>query len=267
LQCRSVVSTNMEKNKKSTRCEFASCARKLWLSSCLVLLCNIVAVAQIEFANGIDFVLPVLTNKYNSNLYYNQLGGGLHFGISYKAEETQFFPTLNLSFGATKLPVTDFGANTAVININYLNLMLNGNIVVRFPNNNALFLLEGFGFSNFKNGLPEVAGTNGGSIPIHLDSTQNIDHFFPSLGGGAEYVYGEGRNKNLYMAFGVYVQYIILLPERNSYFFTTKDTKGNYSNPSGALIGNIIFPSLCLSLHYTVSKNILFWKKKDRRLL
>src|SRR4051812_15072835 len=107
----------------------------------LLLSLSSIATAQIEVSAGIDVVYPILVNKYNSKLTYQQLGGGMHLGVSYKPENTQFFPTLNFAFGATRLPLNEFGNNVICTHIGYLSTMLNGNIVSTLRNDNTLYFL------------------------------------------------------------------------------------------------------------------------------
>ena len=111
-----------------------NCARYA-LATCLAViilaLCSAPAAnAQIELSNSIDLGYPVLINKYNQNLFYEQLAVGMRFGVSYKPNATQFYPTLDFSFGRTRLPLKQFENNVVYLNANYLNLMLKGNFVM-----------------------------------------------------------------------------------------------------------------------------------------
>lgn len=222
--------------------------------------------AQIELSSGIDVNAPVLINHYNSKLYYKQLGFGLHLGVSYKPTQTQFFPTLNFGFGLYKLPLADFDNNVACINMNYMNLILNGNFVLASENDNTVYLIGGIGATSLKHTFPVVSGGHG--IPtISIDSTGDITKLFPTVALGAEYVYGAATNKNLYLSLGLYAEYIYLFNEENNYFFTVRDPQSGSKQLSSSLTGHIIVPNFYISLHFLLGKNIIFWKKHDSMYL
>jgi hypothetical protein len=223
--------------------------------------------AQIELSSGIDVNNPFLTNKYSSQLYYKQTDFGLHFGVSYKPTGTQFFPTLNFGFGLYKLPLRSFDNDVAVVNMDYLNLMLNGNYVVTFENDNSLYLIGGIGFADLKHTYLSVTGKNSGASQIALDSTANITTIFPAIGLGMEYVYGSAVNQNLYLSMGFYVQYIYLFDDENSYYVTVQNPQHNSQALNSNLVGHIIVPNFYLSLHFLMGKNIIFWKKHDSKYL
>jgi hypothetical protein len=227
----------------------------------LLLVCG-KASAQIELAAGIDLVYPILVNKYNEKISYQQFGGGGHLGISYKPELTQFFPTLNMGLGATKLPVSQFGDNVVVANISYWSTMLNGNIVATLRNDNTIYFLTGIGFSRINQRFISVAGPRGDAMKVQLDSLKNESKYFPAAGLGIEYVYGNSVNTSLYISMGLYCQYILLFQGRNEYFTSVRDLQGNDHHMASALTGGIFFPSAYLSLHYLLGDNIIFWKHK-----
>jgi len=223
--------------------------------------------AQVEISNAIEFGYPVLLNKSNSNMFYSQVTGGLRFGLSFKPQETQFFPTLSFSFGRTRLPMAQFEDNVAVINMNYLSLMLHGNFVIPFENGNTLYVLGGIGFTKLKERGLAISGHNALAMSIHLDSTQNVNKVFPALGLGFEYVYGSGANSKIYLSFGFMMQYIYLFAGRNSYYATVVDDQARDVPVHGDLTGHVFAPTINITLHVLTGSSIIFWKKKDGRYL
>jgi hypothetical protein len=219
--------------------------------------------AQIELSSGIDVVYPVLTNKYTSAVNYDQLGFGLHLGVSYKPAETQFFPTLNFGLGTTRLPLQQFGNNVATTHVNYKSLMLNGNFVGTFRNGNSIYFLGGIGFSYLNPTFPSISGPNGEVMHITVDSIINQSKILPAVGLGVEYVYGDAVNRNLYLSIGAYCQYVLLFPDRNTYYLAVVDTRRNVTNMHPNLAGNIFFNTAYISLHYLLGNEVIFWKHKD----
>lgn len=232
----------------------------------LFILCmcaTVYSYAQIQVSTGIDMSYPLLLNNDNNKPNYGQIGFGLRFGVSYKPTETQFFPTLNFSFGRTRLPLKDFEQNVACVNMDYLNLMLDGNFVVPFENGNALYIIGGIGFAKLNRAGLTISGKNGGAMDIHLDSVANSNKLFPAINLGFEYVYGESNNKNLYMSLGFNFQYIYLLSERNTYYMSVRDYQQNNFGLKAGLVGHVISPNFYITLHYLMGNSIIFWKKKD----
>jgi hypothetical protein len=218
--------------------------------------------AQIELSSGIDMSYPLLLNSNNSNLYYNQLSFGIRVGLSYKPTNTQFFPTLYYSIGRTKLPLKQFEDNVSTLAFTYQNVILNGNFVITFNNNNSLYLIGGIGFSNLKEKFPDISGKNALQMSSHVDSTSNVNRIFPAMALGFEYVYGGAVNRNVYMSLGLTFQYTILFAEQNYYHITVIDAQGNAVPVSAYMSGNLITPNFNITLHYLLGKSIIFWQKK-----
>jgi hypothetical protein len=213
------------------------------------------AYGQIELSSGIDINYPLLLNKDNTKISYGQLTFGFNIGVAYKPPETQFFPVLKSSFGRTRLPIKQFGQNVAVINCDYINEMLNENIILRFTNS-QLFIYGGIGFSYIKNRGLKVAGPGGETMDSYIDSTANINKVFPAMNIGFEYNSGVSVDKELYLTMGINFQYILLLQDRNSYFITVKQ-QGAFNKYSGSLTGGVISPGVYIAIHY-----LLHLKKK-----
>lgn len=232
---------------------------KTLLTALLITLCG-QASAQIELSAGIDMVYPVLINKYNNKASYQQFGGGMHLGVSYKPEMTQFFPTLNVGIGASKLPLSQFGDNVVCTNIGYFSAMLNGNIVATLRNDNTIYFLTGIGFSRLNHRFLSISGPRGDAMKVQLDSLKNESKYFPAAGLGIEYVYGNSVNTSLYISAGVYCQYILLLQGRNEYYMQVRNLQGQNLPMATSLTGGVFFPSVYLSLHYLLGDNIIFWK-------
>lgn len=239
--------------------------RKLFarLGIILLALAAVPAQAQIEVSSGLDVVYPVLINKYNSKVNYNQQGFGLHLGVSYKPAETQFFPTLNFGLGATRLPLQQFGNYVACEHVNYKSLMLNGNFVGTFRNGNSIYFLGGIGFAVLNPAFPSVSGPGGEAMHISVDSIKNQSKIVPAVGLGVEYVYGDAVNRNLYLSIGLYCQYTLLFPDRNTYSISVIDQQGNHISMQPGLVGNIFFNTAYISLHYLLGNEVIFWKHKD----
>ena len=221
------------------------------------------AVAQVELSNALEFGAPFLINKYNQNLYYQQLAAGDRVGISYKPAATQFYPTLDVGLGRTRMPLKQFEHDVAFINYNYLNLMLRGNFVMNVFNENTLFLSLGIGFDKLKQKGPGISGSNAGEMKIAIDSSENITKFFPAVGLGMEYVYGESVGRQIYLSVGVNVRYTIMLDEQNSYYTSVVDAQGNNLNLMGGIVGGAVTADFHIILHYMPGKEVFFWKKKD----
>lgn len=228
----------------------------------IVLLSPALVKAQVEISPGIDMSFPVLLNSNNTNLYYKQLSFGVHLGISYKPTNTQFFPTLNYAIGQTVLPLKQFEKNVSDLAFLYQNVILNGNLVVTFENNNSLYLIGGIGFSYLKPRFPEVSGTNGLAMEVHIDSTKNSNTIFPAMSLGFEYVYGGSVNRNIYLSLGITFQYTILFAQQNTYYETVIDAQQKHVPIVADLSGNLITPNFNITLHYLLGKSIIFWQKK-----
>jgi hypothetical protein len=217
---------------------------------CLLLFFSCFCQAQIEVSTGIDVNFPLLFNSYNSSWNYNQLGFGLRAGIAYKPAETQFFPMLNLSIGRTRLPLKDLGKNVAALNLNYLNLMLNENIVLHFTQS-ELYVYGGIGFSHLaRKGGIKITGNGGEGMESLIDSIKNESSMFPAVNIGFEYNYGESAGKDLYLTLGINVQYIMLLTERNEFFFTIKQPGSIVNHYNASLTGGAICPGFYIAIHY-----------------
>ncbi|MGN6567271.1 MAG: hypothetical protein ACTHJ0_04930 [Flavipsychrobacter sp.] len=241
---------------------------KRYIGIVLLMMCSMSAAnAQVELSNAIEFGYPVLLNKSNSNMFYSQVTGGLRFGISFKPQQTQFFPTLNFSFGRTRLPMAQFEQNVAVINMNYLSLMLHGNFVIPFENGNTLYVLGGIGFTKLKERGLAISGHDALAMSIHLDSVQNANKVFPALGLGFEYVYGSGVNSKVYLSFGFMMQYIYLFAGRNSYYASVVDDQGRDVPVHGDMTGHVFAPTINITLHWLTGNSIIFWRKRDGRYL
>jgi hypothetical protein len=217
-------------------------------------LCPIASQAQIELSSGIEMSYPILLNSYNTKVNYGQISFGVKAGIAYKPENTQFFPILNLSYGRTRLPLQQLGADVACINFNYFNTMLNENYIVRFPFS-QLFIYGGIGFSYLGRKNNEVAGPGGGAKEMAIDSTANVNHVFPAVNIGFEYNYGEANDKPLYLTMGFNFQYILLLAERNTYYFSVGQQYSSPEHYKAAFTGNVLSPGFYIAIHYILKKN------------
>ena len=219
----------------------------------IVTLCLLLSAtrcnAQIELSTGIDLNYPLLINSNNSKLNYGQLGFGLNFGIAYKPAETQFFPVLKTSFGRTRLPLKDYNESIAVLNFNYLNEMLNENFIVHFTNS-ELFIYGGIGFSYLARKGIAMTGPGGGALNAGIDSAKDISQVFPAINIGFEYNYGESAGKDLYLTMGINFQYILLLNDRNNYYFYVNNPGVGRTNYDVSLSGNAITPGFYIALHY-----------------
>ena len=221
-----------------------------------ILVCLLLPViycsGQIELSSGFDINYPVLINSNNAKINYGQITFGVRVGIAYKPPETQFFPILNISFGRTRLPLKQFDENVAALNFDYLNVMLNENYVMRFPNS-EVFLYGGVGFSYLMRKGITIAGAGGEAMQAAIDSTGNITSVSPAMNIGIEYNYGESAGKPLYLTMGLNFQYILLLPDRNFYSITVDERNGIINNYSANLTGNIISPGFYIAIHYLLN--------------
>ncbi len=229
----------------------------------IMALSPIATRAQVELSNSIDMGFPVLLNKYNQNTYYKQISTGLRFGLSYKPNATQFYPTVDFAFGRTRLPLTQFEKNVAFLNCNYLDVMAKGNFVANVFQDNTLFLSLGIGVEKLKQKGPGVSGPSAGSMKIYEDSSTNVTKYFPAIGIGLEYVYGESVGRNIYLSVGVNLRYTILFDEENTYYLSVVDAQSKDLNLKGALVGGIFTPDFHITLHYMPGQEVFFWKKKD----
>ncbi len=227
------------------------------------MLVDTTAYAQLEFSNSIDLGFPVLLNKYNQNLYYKQLALGMRFGISYKPNATQFYPTLDFSFGRTRLPLVQFQQNVAALNFNYLNLMLKGNFVMNVFGENTLFLNMGIGFDRLKQKGPAITGKDAGQMKIFEDSAVNVTKIFPCVGVGLEYVYGESVGRPIFLSVGVNVRATLLFDGNNTYYVSGTNAQGNNFYEQGSLTGRVFTPDFHITLHYRPGEEVFFWKKKN----
>ena len=225
------------------------CAAALLLSSCM-------AYGQIELSSGIDVNYPVLLNKYNTKMNYGQITFGFNIGVAYKPAETQFFPCLKTGIGRTRVPLKQFGKNVAVLNCNYINEMLNANLVVRGERSET-FIYGGIGFSYLANKGIKIAGPGGDAMESRIDSTANINKVFPAMNIGFEYNSSVSMDKDLYLTMGLNIQYILLLQDRNSYFITVRQPPNTTTSYAAALEGGIISPGVYICIHY-----MLHGKKK-----
>jgi len=218
--------------------------------------------AQIEFVNSIDFGYPIMINKNNQDFFYKQFSAGISLGVSYKPTNTQFFPTLKVTFGRLRLPLKQFGENVVDLNYNYLDLIINGNYVITFgEKSNTLYLLGGIGFAKLVEKNTFIAGKNGLAMQSYVDSTANISKYFPAINVGFEYVYGQSVNSPVYLCFGVSCQYIYLLNGINTYQVTVNGPQINDLKLTTNMEGHAITPMLYIALHYLMGKNLVFWHK------
>ncbi len=209
--------------------------------------------AQIELSSGFDLSYPELLNSNNARMLYGQVSFGVKVGVAYKPAETQFFPILNVSFGRTRLPIKQFGENVAVLNFDYINVMLNENYILTFPKS-EVFIYGGVGFSYLINEGIQVAGSQGETMHATIDSTKNINNAFPALNIGFEYNYGESAGKDLYITMGLNFQYILLLAGQNTYNISIAAPSNNFYHYQSSLTGNVITPSFYLAIHYKMHR-------------
>ncbi len=227
-------------------------------------LCPNNSQAQIELSSSINFGFPILINNYNQNLFYGQLAAGMKLGVSYKPNETQFYPTLEFAFGRTRLPIQQFESNVAYLSSNYMNVMAKANFVMNVFGENTLFLGLGIGLDHLNTKAIGVSGTNGGMMRAVIDSTSNINKFAPAVALGLEYVYGESVGKQLYMSVGADVHATLLLQDQNEYAITIHDATNNILNYNSALEGKLITPDFHITLHYMLGKELFVWKGKNK---
>jgi hypothetical protein len=219
------------------------------ISTAAMLFFAMYSSAQIELSSGIDMSYPILINSTNTKLNDGQISFGLRFGIAYKPPETQFFPILTTAFGRTRLPLQQFGQNVVFDGYDYLNVMLNENYIMRFPAS-ELFVYGGIGFTNLVHKAPGVAGPGGEAMEVAIDSIKNPSNVSPAMNIGFEYNWGESAGKDLYLTMGLNFQYILLLPERNTYYLKVDERYGVVNHYTTALTGNVISPGFYIALHY-----------------
>ena len=225
-----------------------------WITGAVCLLFVAMnAGAQIELSTGFDFSYPELLNSNNTRMVYGQVSFGVRVGVAYKPAETQFFPILNTSFGRTRLPLKQFGKNVAVLNFEYVNMMINENYIVTFPRS-QVFIYGGVGFSYLMNKGIKVAGTGGETMRETIDSTKNVNNVFPAMNIGFEYNYGESTGKDLYITMGINFQYILLLDGRNTYNISIAAPGNKYYHYETSLTGNVISPGFYLAIHYMLHR-------------
>ncbi len=218
-----------------------------------VLLFTIDSSAQLEVSSGFEVSYPQLINSNNTKMNFGQITFGVRAGVAYKPHDTQFFPILNASFGRTRLPLKQFGTNVAVLNFNYLNVMLNENYVITMPRS-EVYIYGGVGFSYLMNKGVQVAGRYGETMKASIDSTKNVNNVFPAMNIGFEYNYGESAGKDLYLTMGINFQYILLLKERNTYYVSVAAPGNNYHTYQSNLTGNVISPGFYIAIHYVFRK-------------
>ena len=237
---------------------------KTFFSIFLLFILSSAAFGQIEVSNAIDIGYPYVNNSYNTKLNYGQITAGLRFGVSYKPTDVQFFPTLYLSFGRTRMPLQQYEDNVMGVDMNYLNLLLNGNLVmVVNQKDNTLYAIGGIGFTRLNPKGLSLAGTNAGAEKVTLDSTNNITKVFPAMEIGLEYVYGSAVNSKIYISMGLNFEYAIFLTGNNNYYASVLDAQNNHLKLHGALDGYAIIPTFSLCLHYMLGKDLIFWHKKE----
>jgi hypothetical protein len=215
------------------------------------------ASAQIELTSSIDCGFPLLTNANNSNLFYNQFTAGLGFGVSYKPDNTQFFPTLKVYAGRTRLPLTEFDdGKIADVNYNYFNTILYGNMVFHIGEKfNTLYLLLGIGFTKLKQKGLYLTQNNTDQMRGHIDSVSNLDSYLPIIAGGVEYVWGQTDSRPAYICFGFNLQYLDLIEGRNFYAIDVQEPNYVDIKKSAFLSGQAFFPNFYVSLHYLFKKD------------
>jgi len=227
---------------------------QLLIAICL-LSSSMYCSGQYEVSSGFDLSYPELINHYNTKMNYGQISFGAKVGIAYKPPETQFFPILNFSFGRTRLPLLQFNdADVAALNFNYINVMINENYIVRFPQS-EVFIYGGIGFSNLTRKSISLAGSGTGGMQATVDSTNYITTAFPAINLGFEYNYGQSAGKDLYLTMGLNFQYILLLADRDIYHITIRETYNNFVPYTANLSGNLITPSFYIALHYLLHKH------------
>ncbi len=234
--------------------------RNYWGKICgtaALLLLSFFGYSQIELSSGIDINYPFLVNANNTKLTYGQITFGFNIGVAYKPPETQFFPVLKSGFGRTRLPLKQFGKNVAVLSCDYINEMLNANLILRFPNS-QVFVYGGIGFSYLKNRGLKITGSGGEAMESFIDSTANVNKIFPAINVGFEVNSGVSADKELYLTWGINLQSILLLQDRNTYYIKVREPNGNTTSYTAGLTGFVISPGVYISLHY-----LLHLKKKN----
>lgn len=225
-----------------------------------MLLLSAPARAQMEVSANLELGYPFMTNEYNSRLLYNQLTPGVRLGVSYKPEQTQFFPILHFAFGRTKLPLKQLGRNVAFAELNYQNLMLSGNLVFHYADYSQLYIYSGIGAVALQNKGLDVSGKDGHLLRARIDSLANFDKRYPAVNVGFEYVVGHDQEQPIYISAGVNVQCWYFATNRNNYFLDVTDATGNQYITESALTGYAIVPFFYMSLHCMLNRE-LFRKK------
>jgi hypothetical protein len=230
-----------------------------YISTIILLAACSSAKGQVEVSANLELGYPFMTNEYNKKLLYNQLTPGLRLGVSYKPENTQFFPTLHYAFGRTKLPLQQIGKNVAYLELNYQNLMLSGNYVIHYQDYSQLYIYTGIGLVSLQNKGMNVSGSEGYRVKAKIDSMANIDKRFPVVNLGFEYVVGQTMNSNIYISTGVNVQCWYFASSGNNYFLDITDAGGNNYIAATSLKGQAFVPYFYMSLHVMVNREL--WKK------
>ena len=222
----------------------------------LLLLTSFTANGQFEVSANLELGYPFMTNQYNSKVLYNQLTPGVRLGVSYKPENTQFFPTLHYAFGRTKLPLRQLGKNVAALELNYQNLMLSGNLVFHYEDYSQLYIYTGIGVVQLKKKGLVVSGKDGNLITAKIDSSANIDKRYPAINLGFEYVVGNTAQNNIYISVGANIQYWYFVTNRNNYFLDITEANGTSYITESALTGGAFVPYFYMSLHYMLDKDM-----------
>jgi hypothetical protein len=209
---------------------------------------------QFEVSSGFDLSYPLLVNRSNAMLNYGQISFGVRAGLAYKPPETQFFPILNVSFGRTRLPLLQTGKNVTALNFNYLNVMINENYILNFPNS-EVFIYGGIGFSDLMRQSIVIAGPGSGLMKAQIDSTAYVTNVFPAMNIGFEYNYGQSAGKDLYLTMGLNFQYIMLLADRNDYYITIRQSAYTFTKYTASLTGNLVTPSFYIAIHYLLHRH------------
>lgn len=231
----------------------------------LFLLTPFYSQAQLEASANIELGAPYLRNDFNEKLYYGQFTVGMRLGISYKPQNTQFFPTLHYAFGQTKLPLKQLdGRNVAFKRFNYQNLMLSGNLVFNHEERNQLYLYTGIGLVALNDKGTNIYGPDRNKMEVRIDSTANLEKRYPAMNLGFEYVMGANDYNNpIYISIGLVVQYWYMYPSptRNYYRLELQDATST-TYPETYLYGHVFVPFFYMSLHYMLNRETLSFRRR-----
>jgi hypothetical protein len=222
-----------------------------WLFCILFFCLPFLGMAQFELSGGLELGMPEVVTSNNNFITPGQISSGLRAGVTYRPEEVEFFPSLQLSYGNVRLPLQEHGNNVAALNFRYLNLMVNEHYALQVAGGQFL-ICGGIGLSYL--GSNGVAPSGVQTIQTTIDSTANISKVFPAMNIGAEYHIGETEDRPLYFAVGVNVQYTMLFRNSNTYCVTVAEPGNKFYSYKSNLSGSLLSPVFYVAVHYKLRK-------------